>query len=584
MIKKVLTIVAFILIIISSKAFSQPKEEVRAVWLTTVLGLDWPKTYGATAQQGEMRNLLDLLKTANFNTIYLQVRAKGDLLYPSNMEPWATSLTQTLGQNPGYDPLQYVITEAHKRGIEVHAWWNVYKVYGAGTPPNTTPQHIVIKRPDLCKLYDNEWWLDPGKPDTKTYLLNLAMEMIRKYEIDGIHFDFIRYPNPDFDDAATYTQYGGGVNKSDWRRGNINQFVFALYDSARGVRPRLKVGSAPIGIYKNMNGCTSGLEGYSQVFQDSRRWLLGKKHDYLAPQVYWAINNCPRFDSLAKDWVNNSYGRHIYTGINVYALTPGYGDWPASEIIAQIDLARGYGGKGQSFFRTQSITDNQKNIYTLLQGGRYQYPANIPAMSWKDNIKPNAPVNLTLSTGDSINFRLTWSRPAPASDGDTAFYFNVYRDLQQQIDLTDIKKVVKFRVMNDTTALVSFAYKPTKNYYFTVTAYDKGYNESDPSNLASIIVVGVEDERREIAFNLEQNYPNPFNPETVIKYSLAKSGYVNLKIYDALGYEIRVLVSENQNAGNHTATFNGEGLPSGIYFYRFSAGDFTSVKKMLLLK
>ena len=167
--------------------------------------------------------------------------------------------------NPGWDPLQFTIDEAHKRGIEVHAWWNVYKVYGTGTPPNTNPPHVVLSHPGLCKLYDNEWWMDPGIPATKTYLLNLAMEMVRKYDIDAIHFDFIRYPNPDFDDAATYATYGQGVQLADWRRNNITQFVIALYDSVKAVKPRMKVGSAPIGIYKDLSTCNSGWDSYTNT-------------------------------------------------------------------------------------------------------------------------------------------------------------------------------------------------------------------------------------------------------------------------------------------------------------------------------
>jgi len=562
----------------------QPKEEVRAVWLTTVFGLDWPKTYGASSQQAEMRSFLDLLKSANFNTIYLQVRARGDVLYPSTFEPWAKSLTQTLGGNPGYDPLQFTITEAHKRGMEVHAWWNVYKVYGEGTPPNTNPQHIVLKRPDLCKLYNNEWWMDPGKPDTRTYLLNLAMEMVRKYDLDGIHFDFIRYPNPDFDDAATYAQYGGGINKSDWRRGNINQFVYALYDSVQAVRPNVKVGSAPVGIYKDLSTCNSGWDGYTQIFQDSRRWLIGKKHDYLAPQIYWDINTCPRFDTLAMDWINSAYGRHIYPGIAIYRMGSGDGNWPPTEVLAQVDSARKFNGHGQSFYRAQSFKDNQKNITNLIKTGQYLYPANIPAMLWKDNVKPNPPLNVTISTADSINFRVSWSKPLAATDGDTAFYFNVYRDETPSIDYSDIKKVVKFGVINDTTALIIFANKPTKNYYFAVTAYDRMRNESEPSNLASIIVVGVEDEMHELVYALEQNYPNPFNPETEIKFSLKERSFVTLKVYDALGREVSELINEVTESGSYAVKFSGLGLPSGIYFYQLRAGEYSAVKKMVLLK
>ncbi len=580
-------------LLFSACTFSQPKEEVRAVWVTTVYNLDWPAAFSNAAQQrSSMIDLLDKLKAANFNTIMLQVRARGDLLYPSEIEPWSKALTGNLGGNPGYDPLQFVLDEAHKRGIEVHAWWNVYKVYGTGMPPNTTPQHIVLKHPELCKLYDNEWWMDPGIPETKTYLLNLAMELIRKYNIDGIHFDFIRYPNPDFLDESTYQQYGNGVSKANWRRNNITQFVSALYDSVKNVKPMLKVGSAPIGIYQDLSQCQSGWDSYSNTYQDSRRWVLARIHDYMAPQIYWDINSCPRFDSLAMNWVANSNGRHIYPGIAVYRMGASDGNWPASEILAQIDSSRVYGANGQSLYRTASVSSNQKNLYNLLKENQYKYPANIPPMPWKDDVKPNAPESLTISTEDSLTYTLTWNKPLPAADGDTAIYYNVYMDNSSPVDINDVKKMVKFRIVNDTTAQITLSSILAENTYFAVTAYDKGYNESAPAE-ASIIVTSVEDEITVNGFKLHQNYPNPFNPSTRISFEIPASEngvlqLVTLKIYDLLGEEVAQLVNEFKPAGNYEVEFNSNNgdrkLSSGIYFYELRSGASVLTRKMILLQ
>ncbi len=572
---------AFVILTVS--VYSQPKEEVRSVWLTTVYNLDWPKTTGANTQKQEMINLLDKLKAANFNTIMLQVRGRGDLLYPSAIEPWAKILTGTLGSNPGYDPLAFTIQEAHKRGMEVHAWWVAVKVYGTGTPPNTSPRHIVLKRPDLCKLYSNEWWLDMGYPDSKTYLLNLAVEMIRNYALDGIHFDFLRYPNPDFDDAASYSLYGTGQDKSTWRRNNISNFVYALYDSVQRIRPQMKVGTAPIGIYRDLSTCNSGWDAYTQVFQDSRRWMLARKHDYLSPQIYWPFNNCPRFDTLMIDWVNGSGGRHVYAGIATYRMAASEGDWPASEILAQVDSSRKFGGKGQTYFRTQSFLDNQKSIYSLIKANQYLYPANIPSMAWKDAVKPLSPGNLQIVSIDSTHYKLIWSKPAAASDGDTAIYYNVYRDDNPDIDFTDIKKVVGFRVVNDTSFNITFTTPPVNMVFYAVTAYDKGYNESLPSNTVYAGYVGI-DERYASSFKLNQNYPNPFSQLTMINYQLSAGSKVELKVYDILGREIAVIVDEEKQQGSYEVEFNAGSLPSGVYYLELIAGKQKALRKMMVIK
>ncbi len=378
--------VVFIFLFLSSiYVFAQPKTEVRAVWLTTVWNIDWPLTSGQTSQKQEMINLLDYLKDANFNTIMFQVRARGDLLYPSQIEPWGKSMTGTLGSNPGWDVLSFVIQEAHARGMEVHAWFVTYRVWDSSTqPPVTSPLHIVRSHPEYCKTYvegtSTSWWLDPGIPAVRTYLRSIVTEMVSNYNLDGIHFDYIRYPDASFDDAATYATYGGGMNKDDWRRNNISQFVSEVYSDVQSIKPMLKVGSAPIGIYKNIPGQGYNWEAYYDIYQASREWLQAGTHDYLTPQIYWDIATIPQFHIVLKDWMDERYGRHIYPGIAAYRMGSAKSNkyincdnqdffmrvlddkagWSSQEILDQIDTSRARGAFGQVYFSTNDIDENVK--------------------------------------------------------------------------------------------------------------------------------------------------------------------------------------------------------------------------------
>ncbi len=497
--KKLIVILLFFPFILQA----QPKEEVRAVWLTTVWNLDWPKVSGEANQKADMIEILDSLKSANFNTVMFQVRARGDLMYPSVYEPWAKAMG-ALGQDPGWDPLQFVIDECHKRGIEVHAWFVTYNVYsGQNPPPVTSPNHIVNAHPELCKLYESggsySWWMDPGIPETREYLVNVAMEMVNNYDLDALHFDYIRYPGSDFDDADTYATYGGGQDLGDWRRANINQFVYDVYDSVQAVKPWVKVGSAPIGIYHNIPGAT-GWQGYYDVYQDARDWAQKEKHDYICPQIYWEMSS--RFPYLVDDWVANSFGRPIYTGIAAYRMEskkentfPGEEQsfyykvikdspkgWSAEEIQNQVDYTRKAGGFGQTYFRTLNITYNIKNLLTLLKENQYLYPANIPPMPWKDDIPPNKPQNLTITINSPTQITLNWVAPILPPDGDTVKYYNIYQSETSPINTDDIKNVIKFQLMGTTSAVINYETVPQNDIFYTVTAYDKGYNESLPAN------------------------------------------------------------------------------------------------------
>lgn len=461
--------------------FSQnyPKEEVRAVWVTTIWNIDWPKTTGESAQKIELQGILDSLVDANFNTIYFQSRVRGDVNYSSAIEPWARWFSGTSGQSPGWDPLEYVIEQAHLRGMEVHAWFVTYNVH-SGTSAPTSSQHVANQHPSWITQWVSSsgttlWWLNPGVPQVKDYLVSLVTELVNSYEIDGIQFDYIRYPDDNFNDAAQYNTYGNGMTLADWRRENINQFVREAYDTIQELKPDVKVGSAPIGIYQNITNAT-GWEAYHEIYQDSRQWMTENKHDYLCPQIYWDINTNPMFNVLVDDWVQNSNSRHIYPGIAAYRMLAN--GWQAAEILNQVDGARNNQGDGQAMFSAYDIYSNTNSLMSQLKNSKYLYPANIPPMPWKDSLPPNSPAisNVTYTNG---SYQVNWNAPVLPADQDTVKYYNVYASTSTPIDITDISNVVAFYVRG-TSATVNLNSLPA-NTYFLVTAYDNGYNESQPS-------------------------------------------------------------------------------------------------------
>jgi hypothetical protein len=259
------------------------------------------------------------------------------------------------------------------------------------------------------------------------------------------------------------------------------------------------------------------------------------------------------------------------------------GNWLVTEILNQIDSTRTYGGNGSVFFRTASIKNNQKGLTDQLKNTRYKYPANIPPMPWKDNIKPNPPVDFTITTTDSLSYFFSWSKPLPASDGDTAKYFNVYMDDNYPVNISDVRNMIKFRMVNDTSFTMSFDSIPSSSVFFAVTSYDKGYNESDPAE-AEILILSSSENIEAFNYELEQNYPNPFNPSTVISFKIGKPGSVKISVYDLLGNELNILIDDYLSAGKHSIEFDASGLASGIYFYKIVSGEFVQSKKMILIK
>jgi uncharacterized lipoprotein YddW (UPF0748 family) len=545
-----------------------PKREVRAVWLATAAGLDWPKSYDMREQQNSLRKIVQDLRAANFNTIFFQVRARGDAYYRSHYEPWAENLTGVMGQDPGWDPLGFLINEAHQYGIEVHAWINVYKVRSAITIPSS-PLHPVRAHPGWVIPYAGEYWLDPGIPEVRTYLVNVVMDIVNNYDVDGINFDYMRYPGHDFDDDDSYRRYGGLIDRDTWRLQNITRFVTEIYDKATALKPMLKVGSSPVGVAATEGERESRVQIQS-YYQDAPTWLRMRKQDYISPQVYWDIGASRReqsFARLVRRWRSFSEGRHMYAGIAAYKPEV------AREITAEIDTARSNNSDGQSYFRYENIQAPG------LFGTRYLTPANIPPMSWKDAIPPLAPTTLAVSEVSANVFTLEWKPPLPASDGDRARYYNIYRSTSPVIDTNTPLHLVAVTQGRENTYIDTVKVPTGVTYHYAVAALDKGNNEGPPSNVASASIREMLALKSRIpAFtSLSTSFSHEAGTPTLVAYRLERRSPVQLSIYrqltDGRDSLYTTLINEVQNGATYVVGLGKIAFRSGRYAIRMKAGE-----------
>lgn len=463
-------------------ALAQPKHEIRAVWLTTNSGLDWPKSTSQASQKSSLIEILDKLKAANFNTILLQVQAKGDVLWSSSYQPSMKVFTGNGNNNLSWEPCSFVIDECHKRGMECHAWIVPYRIGSASEAAryaSNPRKHPYLAHPEWCISYGGALYLDPGHPEVREYLLNLYRELITNYDFDGTNFDYTRYPTSslsDFDDSASFARYGNGMSHADWRRNNINTFVHEFYDMARSIKPRLKVGCAPIGTYKRAPGY-GNMEAFG-VFQDPVEWMNAGKQDIAFPQLYWNENY--GFSPHMKMWAElTDYSRHIVAGLAPYKMAD-TNNWPVSEITGQIEKAReAEGVEGVCFFRTEQIIGSNskyQQLYAELRDNYFKYPANIPPMPYLTGVtKPNAPTNVTISSSGRTH-TVTWDAPAPAADGTEVKYYCVYR-ASRPLHINNIARCIGNFITTN-----SFTFTSDNDVEeVAVTAFDVNYYESDPA-------------------------------------------------------------------------------------------------------
>jgi len=454
-----------------------PKREIRAVWVTTLGGLDWPKTKATTnegreRQKQELCLLLDQLKRCNINTVILQTRIRGSVIYPSRLEPWDVALTGQYDRNPGYDPLAFAIEETHKRGMELHAWVVTIPAFKVETARKMGKKSLMYTHSELLKKHNGMYYADPGMPGTATYLKDICREITTNYDVDGLHFDYIRYPEDanSFPDKGTYASYGKGEKKADWRRSNITRIVRTCYQEVKSIKPWVKMSCSPVGKYRDTRRFSAkGWNCYDAVYQDAQGWLREGIQDALFPMMYFTGNH---FYPFAVDWQEGSYGRPVVPGLGIYFLSPSERDWDFDVIGRELHYVRDNGLAGQAYFRSKFLTDNVKGLYDYLKSTFYAYPALPTACTWIDAVPPSAPENVVPKELNDQLTELTWS---PSSDNmaQAGVRYNVYASCDYPVDVERAENLV-VSGLTDT----KYIYNRRLGLNLALTAIDRVGNES----------------------------------------------------------------------------------------------------------
>ena len=386
--------------------------EMRGLWVATVANIDWPSRAGLSAdqQRTELIDILDRAAGLGINAIILHVRPAADALYDSALEPWGIMLTGTQGVSPGYDPLAFAIQTAHARGLELHAWINPFRAGNSRDSTRMAAAHVWNAQRAIVRVYGSQLWLDPGEPASQEHSMRVIRDIVTRYDIDGLHADDYFYPYVEndasnqpipFPDSATYAQYGGGSTLGDWRRANIDRFVQRMYSEVHAIKPMVKVGISPFGIWRPGNPPgVQGLDAYASIYADSRKWLQQGWVDYLAPQLYWSIAAAQQSFPALLDWwlAQNARGRHVWPGLAAYRVNNGTASaFSLQEIPNQIDITRTRGARGHLLYNTTwTLKQNSGQLATTLKADSYTEGAVVPATPW---LHGNAPAPPAIAPG-----------------------------------------------------------------------------------------------------------------------------------------------------------------------------------------
>ncbi|HEY1025896.1 MAG TPA: family 10 glycosylhydrolase [Sphingobacteriaceae bacterium] len=482
-----------------------PKRELRGVWISTHVSLDWPnRTHSPAQQRTALNTILDHNKATGINSVYFQVRSQADAMYPSTLEPWSYYLTNNQGSAPSplWDPLQFAIEETRKRGMEFHAWINPYRAVAtlsnAGNPAMYDETHVSKTHPEWLLTVGTVQILNPGLPEVRDHVTNVIVDIVKRYDVDGIHFDDYFYPNGTTGDDAAYNADPRGfpatsAGRADWRRDNINMLIKRVNDSINAIKPWVKFGISPSGIYRSSTNPEIGsptsagaLQHYSAMFADTRKWLNEGWVDYLMPQVYWYMGQRGSdYSLLVPWWNNNAFGRHIYIGMANYKVnTTGWSS--RSEIPNQVRLNRNHANVyGQVHFRHAFLVANPLNHRDSLRLRFYNKPALLPAMSWKDSIAPDAPADVVLTRNSNTSVTLTWSGTGETSDEfQKVRGYVIYRSGTPDIDTENANNIHAI-TNGDGNTFTDNSLSDGTTYYYTVTSLDRLHNESSPSAIVS---------------------------------------------------------------------------------------------------
>ncbi len=444
--------------------------ETRAVWVATNYQIDWPHSTDFNEQQKKLKKIFDDIASKKFNTVYFQTRSNGTVIYPSDLEPFSPYFTGVTDSLPPYDPLLLAIKEAHQNMLEIHAWINVFKCF-AGTDERISsyPGHLLNTRKKWVIKYKHNgavsYWLDPGNPEVREYLIKLIKEEVVKYDLDGINLDYLRYPGKDFDDETSFRKYGNGKTLAEWRRGNIILFLSELYREVKKIKPYLKIGVAALGIYKNELN-QENFASFSYAFQDTYSFLKNKIVDYVSPQVYWSSEDEPPFGRLVGKWVNNSSGRNIVIGIGIYK------NQVAQELESLIGLVHSSGAAGFALFRYGNIMNTN-----LKEFGNIYLPAKMLWLSTK-KVRPVKYFKADVISFNPVSIDFGWD--VAEDDPENIRGFGL-------VELNNKKiKIIKLIPANRRKLKMTINNPLRREYRFSLVALDRLWNESKLSN--SVVV------------------------------------------------------------------------------------------------
>ncbi|TFW21980.1 hypothetical protein E4L98_12595 [Duganella callida] len=425
--------------------------EFRAAWVSTVANIDWPSrgNLPVAKQQAEALAILDRARLLNLNAIVLQVRPSADAIYPSELEPWSEFLTGQQGRPPApaWDPLQFWIEQAHARGLELHAWFNPYRARHATARTPLAANHIARRRPDVVKPYGRYLWMDPGEAAASQHTLDVVLDVVHRYDIDGVHIDDYFYPYPidtanaagpegvaldagvgarqelEFPDQPSWQRYllgGGTLDRAHWRRQNVNALIEAMYTGIRKEKAWVRFGISPFGIGRP-DKRPPGIVGFSQydkLYADAELWLANGWLDYLAPQLYWPVAQAPQaFDVLLDYWLaQNTRARHVWPGLYTSRIDNSAKAFAPEEIVKQIGVTRSRNGvRGHLHFSIAALMENRKGIADQLRTQAYQTAALTPPTPWLGAEPPGAPQAAARRESNGVALKLSPGGGKPAT-------------------------------------------------------------------------------------------------------------------------------------------------------------------------
>ncbi len=503
---KQLTLSLFIFFI-SISGFSQPKYEFRGVWIATVENIDWPSKRDLTTeeQKQEFINILDMHKRNGMNAVVVQIRPVADAFYPSQLEPWSEYLTGQQGKPPYpyYDPLEFMINETHKRGMEFHAWLNPYRAVFSIAKSSIAPDHITKIHPEWFLDYGGKRYFDPGNKDAQKFVESVVQDVVRRYDVDAIHFDDYFYPyripGKEFPDWKSFQKYGNGMSRDEWRRSNVDSIIVMLSRIIKQEKPYCQFGISPFGVWRNIDkdpdgsNTKAGQTNYDDLYADILLWLKKGWIDYVTPQLYWEMGHrIVAFEVLTDWWANHTFGRNLYIGQGIYrSKEPRSYAWHnRNELPNQIKRLREFPEiQGSIYFSSKTFASNPNGWNDSLRNNYYKYPAICPPMPWIDNAKPQAP-EMIIASGQPVgsdNKIALYLRQDTANELINRYVIYQFDDVNDQ-NLADPRNIHEIIVTGHDFYTFDLNQLPAtqKSVAIAVTALTRTNNESEKSNVISL--------------------------------------------------------------------------------------------------